>query len=69
MKFNHRDMIRYDRVKEGDYDFVVVNAEDTTSQSGNAVIAMTLQVDVEGREQPITVFDHLVNTPQSLWKL
>ena len=69
MQYNPNDLVEYEPVEEGDYGFVVVNAEDATSQSGNEMIALTLQVDVEGRQEPITVFDQLVNTPKALWVL
>ena len=69
MQYNPQDLVEYEPVEEGDYGFVVVNAEDTTSRKGNEMVALTLQVDVEGREKPITVFDQLVNTPGSLWVL
>ena len=69
MQYNPQDLVEYEPVEEGNYEFAVVNAEDATSQSGNEMIALTLQVDVEGREEPITVFDQLVNTPKALWVL
>ena len=69
MRYNPNDLVEYEPVEEGDYEFVVMNAEETTSQSGNEMIALALQVHVNGRKEPITVLDYLVNTPQSLWVL
>ena len=69
MQYNPQDLVEYEPVEEGDYGFVVVNAEDTTSRNGNEMLSLTLQVDVQGREKPITVFDQLVNTPAALWVL
>ena len=69
MQFNPNDLVEYKPVEEGNYVFVVVNAEDATSQRGNEMIELTLQVDIADREDPIKVFDRLVNTPKALWML
>ena len=53
--------------KPGTYRFSVVNAEERTArESGNEMIALTLSVNIDG--QAVNVFDHLVNTPNGLWK-
>jgi hypothetical protein len=44
---------------DGDYDFVVIKAEDTISKSGNEMIKLTLKVlDHQGNERQI--FDYLL---------
>ena len=68
MRYNPNDVVEYELVDKGDYEFVVVDAEDCTSRNNNEMISLQLQCDV-GREEPITVFDQLVNTPKSLWML
>ena len=66
MQFNPKDLIEYTPVEEGDYEFVVVEARDTTSKQGNEMVELELQFEV-GRDKPITVFGRLVNTPKALW--
>ena len=55
-------------VPPGDYYFVVEDAKAAISKNRNEMIELTLGVDV-GREKPITVFDRLVSTQESLWKV
>ncbi len=56
-------------VKPGDYDFTVIGATESTSQSGNDMISLELQVNVPGRENPVKVYDYLVSTPKALFKI
>ena len=50
---------------EGDYPFVVVGAEDRTSQAGNAMLNMKMAFDV-GREKDLTVYNNLVFTAKAM---
>lgn len=53
---------------DNDYDFEVVSAEETTSKSGNDMIAMVLKVfDGEGGSRPVR--DWLVSTEGGLRKI
>jgi len=58
----------YSPVPEGDYDFTVQNAKANVSKKGNDMIELELEVKV-GRNQTITVYDHLVAVKSSLWKV
>ena len=68
MQFNPNDLVEYEPVDKGDYEFVVVAAEDSISKNGNEMISLELQCEV-GRDKPITVYDQLVSTAKSLWVL
>ena len=52
---------------EGVYDFVVIDANECRSQSGNEMIALELLVRNGNAE--IKVYDQLVFTPKSFWKI
>jgi hypothetical protein len=55
-------------VPEGVYDFVVVDANDKKSQNGNEKIE--LQLIIKGPEgQEHRIYDNLVFTPNSNWKI
>jgi hypothetical protein len=55
-------------VPEGVYDFVVADANDKQSQNGNEMIE--LQLIIKGPEgQENRVYDNLVFTPNSTWKI
>jgi Protein of unknown function (DUF669) len=55
-------------VPEGVYDFVVADANDKQSQNGNEMIE--LQLIIKGPEgQEHRVYDNLVFTPNSTWKI
>ena len=56
------------RAEEGDYDFVVDEAEEKTFRSGNSGLAVTLMVGAFA-DKDVKVFDRFVYLPQSLWKL
>jgi Protein of unknown function (DUF669) len=50
---------------DGEYQFEVTNAEEKTSNtSGNDMIELTLKI----KDGP-TVYDYLVNVPESSWKI
>jgi len=53
---------------EGEYDAVVYEAREKTSQAGNPMVELMLTVyGPEGAT--VTIFDNLVSTPRALWKL
>lgn len=52
----------------GDYDFIVNEAEEQTSNSGNDMIKLTLHVMSRDNKRR-TVFDYLVNTDGGQWKI
>jgi hypothetical protein len=55
---------------EGSYDFTVVDAIEKQSQNGNTMIELQLMVGgSDGGNGGIRVFDHLVFTPKSYWKI
>ena len=58
---------RPNRLRPGDYQFEVVEAEERESKSGNTMISMALRVKISGRE--VTVYDRLTFTDPSLWKV
>lgn len=60
---------RFQILKEGEYDGIIEQSEDTVSaSSGNPMMAMTLNVfDQEGR--PHSIKDYLVFTKNMMWKV
>ena len=56
----------YTAIPAGDYTFTVVNSEERWSQKNNEMINLELAVDV-GRENELTVYSRLVNTPKALF--
>lgn len=56
------------RADEGEYDFVVDDAEEKTFRSQNEGLAVTLMVGAFA-DRDVKVFDRFVYLPQSLWKL
>jgi hypothetical protein len=54
---------------EGVYDFLVGDATERTSKSGNAPIELQLSVKAPGQKNGVRIFDHLVFTPKSYWKI
>ena len=52
----------------GEYGFLVVNAEESDSKAGNPMLNLTLEVEV-GREKPMTIYDRLVFVPKALWRI
>lgn len=58
----------FDPWPPGEYDFVVHEASEETSSTGNDMIKLTLHVfNREGRKR--TVFDYLVNADNAQWKI
>lgn len=59
---------RYQLLKEGIYDAVIASSEDRTSQSGNPMMDITLQVfDDAGKAKDVR--DFLVFTKGMMWKV
>jgi hypothetical protein len=56
---------RPDFVDPGEYQVEVVNAEETVSQKGHDMIELKLRVQPSGA----SLFDHLVFTETSFWKI
>ena len=44
---------------EGDYEFIVVEANEQTSKAGNEMVNLKLAVEI-GRDKPMTTYDRLV---------
>jgi len=65
MKFNPKDADQK-LIPDGDYDAVIVNAEETKSQAGNDMLKLTVRVYAKGEES--LVFDRIV-FPSFTWKL
>lgn len=57
----------FNPLPEGEYDFSVTNAEETTSSKGRAMIKLRLKVFSGAVET--SVFDYLVFTDKSQWKI
>jgi uncharacterized protein DUF669 len=55
-------------LSEGSYPFVVIDANEKQSQSGNEMIELQLLVKGPNGNE-LRVFDHLVFTPKSYWKI
>ena len=53
---------------KGEYDFVVMSAEETQSKAGNDMIALKISV-MDEEERGHTVFDYLVSTDAMSYKL
>ena len=58
----------FEPIPDGDYSFVVTDANAATSKNGNEMIELTLEVTV-GRDEPIRVYDRLVAVKAALWKI
>ena len=71
MEFNPSDgsqRASFELLPEGTYDAEVIEAEERTSQKGNDMIALTLQVaHPEGYEA--RVWDYLVSVPAAVFKI
>lgn len=52
-------------VQPGTYQLTVVEATETVSQSGSEMIKLRLEVEGHG----VTLFDYLVASPNSFWKI
>jgi hypothetical protein len=62
-KVGHKEVL-----PDGSYEFTVIDANEKQSQSGNAMIELQLLIKgTTGNE--LRVFDHLVFTPKSFWKI
>ena len=59
----------FESAKPGVYPFDVIAADEGVSKTGNDMITVQLQIDVPGRDNPITVYDYLVSTPKALFKI
>ncbi len=68
MQYNPDDSTKFAATENGRYDFTVVNARDTISNNNNEMIELELQLDV-GQSKPLTIYDNLVNSPNSLWRI
>lgn len=59
---------RFQLLKEGEYDAVILSSEDKVSGSGNPMMAMTIQVfDATGKAHDVR--DFLVFTKAMMWKV
>lgn len=59
---------RFNLLKDGEYDAVIVSSQDKTSGSGNPMMDVTLQVfDAQGRAREVR--DFLVFTKCMMWKV
>lgn len=56
-------------VPEGEYKFRVVEATDDTSKTGNEMIKLKLRVIREDETEGPALFDYLVFTESSFWKV
>ena len=65
------EVLHEEVLPEGVYEFVCVDANEKTSQSGNVMIELELMVRGSNSNggNEIRVFDHLVFTPKSTWKI
>jgi len=67
MQYNPTDAKDRAIPREGQFSFTVTNAEDKYSTTGNEMIALELEISIDG--MPMSVFDNLVNTPKSLYNV
>lgn len=56
-------------VKPGEYKFRVVDAKEEQSKAGNPQIKLKLKILLPGGKEAHSVFDYLVFTPSSVWKV
>lgn len=56
-------------VKPGEYKFRVVDAKEEKSKAGNPQIKLKLKILLPGGKEAHSVFDYLVFTPSSVWKV
>ncbi len=71
MDFNPDDAVQrggFELLPQGDYEVEVIEAEERTSQKGNAMIALTLQArHPDGYDA--RVWDYLVSVPAAVFKI
>jgi len=67
MEFNANQMREDSLIPEGVYKFKVIDATEKTSQAGNPMISLKLELLVNNRK--VNIWDRLILIPKMFWKI